>query len=250
MSKTKKQQAQESIFEDIVEVIEEEQPKNSAKDIKTPSDEEWSEYVLDQMHDSELRDGNPTVDGLRRVTERVYGEIIGSTSHIVNHNDINGNCTIKHTLVIQKYSTGTIITVDGCVDVKQKNVPYPFSQHVVATADTRAEGKALRRALKLRVVTAEEMQNTSEDDILAAEENITDQQILAINQMCKRLDVNLIEAVKASCANAEAIRTVSNLQGRNMLSSLSEYQRKPKSIPEELKGYDTEWRESFDKGDK
>ena len=40
------------------------------------------------------------------------------------------------------------------------------------------------------------MQNTSEDDILAAEENITDQQILAINQMCKRLDVNLIEAVK------------------------------------------------------
>ena len=86
--------------------------------------------------------------------------------------------------------------------------------------------------------------------ILAAEENITDQQILAINQMCKRLDVSLVEAVKASCANAESIRNVSNLQGRNLLSSLSEYQRKPKSIPDDLKGYNTEWRESFDKGDK
>tara|TARA_R110000824_G_C15167090_1_gene672523 strand:- start:598 stop:1344 length:747 start_codon:yes stop_codon:yes gene_type:complete len=248
MSKTKKQEAS---FEDIVEVIEEKNVgQDIREDIKTPADEEWSEYVLDQMHNSELRDGNPTVDGLRRVTERVYGEIIQSTSHVINHNDISGNCTIKHTLVIQKYSTGNIITVDGCVDVKQKNVPYPFSQHIVATADTRAEGKALRRALKLRVVTAEEMQNTSEDDVLAAEENITDQQILAINQMCKRLDINLVEAVKASCANTESIRSVSNLQGRNLLSSLSEYQRKPKSIPDALKGYDTEWRESFDKGAK
>ena len=97
---------------------------------------------------------------------------------------------------IQKYSTDTIITVDGCVDVKYQNIPHPFNQHLVSTADTRAEGKALRRALKLRV-TAEEVQQTSEDDVLAAEENITDQQILAINQMCKRLDVNLVEVSRA-----------------------------------------------------
>jgi len=46
-------------------------------------------------------------------------------------------------------------------------------------------------------VTAEEVQQTSEDDVLAAQENITDQQILAINQMCKRLDINLVEGVKS-----------------------------------------------------
>jgi len=236
--------------EDVVEEEVKEITDKQAERVITTDDPEWSEYVLDQMHDSELRDGNPTVDGLRRATEKVYGEILGSVSEIVNHDAARGNCTIKHTLTIQKYITGAIITVDGCVDVKHNNIPYPFNQHLVATADTRAEGKALRRALKLRVVTAEEMQNTSEDDVLASQEEITDQQILAINQMCKRLDVNLVEAVKASAVNVKSIRKASNLQGRTLLSSLSEYQRSPKTIPENLLGYDSNWRENFDTGDK
>jgi|TARA_A100000172_G_scaffold77394_1_gene61725 hypothetical protein len=210
----------------------------------------WSEYVLDHLDDSELRDGNPTVDGLRRVTEEVFGDIITSSSHIYNHDTSRGVCTIKHTLQIRKHSTGDIITVDGCVDVNRSNIPHPFNQHLVATADTRAEGKAIRRALKIRVVTAEEMQNSDEDDLLAAEENITDQQILAINQMCKRLDVNLEKAVKSSCAGAESVRAVSNLQGRMILSSLSEYQRNPSIIPEDVSGYDSNWRETFDTGGK
>ena len=134
MSKAKsKTKVEKADFEDIVDVIEEELDEETEEVVYTPSDPEWSEYVLDQMHDSELKQGNPTVD--------------------------------------------------GCVDVKFQNIPHPFNQHLVSTADTRAEGKALRRALKLRVVTAEEVQQTSEDDVLAAQENITDQQILAINQM-------------------------------------------------------------------
>tara|TARA_R110000824_G_scaffold128568_4_gene289504 strand:- start:19441 stop:20172 length:732 start_codon:yes stop_codon:yes gene_type:complete len=214
--------------------------------IVTSESPKWSEHVLDQMDDSELREGNPTVDGLRRVTERIYGEIISSTSDVIKADE--RACTIKHTLQIQKYSTGATITVDGCIDVRYQNVPHPFNQHLVATADTRAEGKALRRALKLRVITAEEMQNTSEDDILAAEENITDQQILAINQMCKRLDIDLVGIVKNTCANVESIRNVNNLQGRMLLSSLSEYQRKTSSITDDIKGYNSEWRENFDSG--
>ena len=41
-------------------------------------DPEWSEYLLDQLSDSELINGAPTVDGLRRITEKCFGEIIGS----------------------------------------------------------------------------------------------------------------------------------------------------------------------------
>jgi hypothetical protein len=249
MSKTKKQ-SDKTDFEEMVEAIEEESVEEEVEVVYSPSDPEWSEYVLDQMHDSELKQGNPTVDGLRRVTERVYGEIVSSTSDIFNYDTSRGVCTIKHTLSIQKYSTETIIVVDGCVDVKFQNIPHPFNQHLVSTADTRAEGKALRRALKLRVVTAEEVQQTSDDDVLAAEENITDQQILALNQMCKRLDINLIEGVKSVSPNADSIRDSSNLQGRMLLSTLSEYQRNAASIPDNLKGYDSEWKEAFDNGGK
>tara|TARA_Y100000004_G_scaffold99674_1_gene111676 strand:- start:179 stop:931 length:753 start_codon:yes stop_codon:yes gene_type:complete len=249
MSKAKAK-TKKTDFEDIVEVVEDTLEIQEEEVVVRPQDPEWSEYVLDQMHDSELKEGNPTVDGLRRVTERIYGEIVQSTSQIVDYNTDRGICTVKHTLSIQKYSTDTIITVDGCVDVKYQNIPHPFNQHLVSTADTRAEGKALRRALKLRVVTAEEVQQTSEDDVLAAEENITDQQILAINQMCKRLDVNLIEGVKSVCPNADSIRDSSNLQGRMLLSTLAEYQRSPTSIPENLVGYNPQWRETFDSGGK
>ena len=227
-------------LEDMVEELEETVEDETLEEIISSESPLWSEHVLDQMDDSELKEGNPTVDGLRRVTERVYGEILSSTSEIVKSDD--RGCTIKHTLQIQKYTTGSTITIDGCIDVKYQNIPYPFNQHLVATADTRAEGKALRRALKLRVITAEEMQ--------AAEENITDQQVLAINQMCKRLDVSLVDMVKNSCANIKAIGGVSNLQGRSLLSSLSEYQRNSSSIPEDIQGYNSEWRENFDSGGK
>jgi len=239
-----------SDFETLVDVLQEDPDYETEGQevVFTDADPEWSEYVLDQMHDSELKDGNPTVDGLRRVTERIYGEIVGSVSDIYSYDVERGICTVKHTLQIQKYSSDSIVTVNGCVDVKLQNIPYPFNQHLVATADTRAEGKAIRRALKLRVITAEEMNNAAEDDIMAAEEDITDQQILAINQMCKRLDIDLIKLSENNCPNIKSIRAVSNLQGRMLLSSLSEYQRSADSIPEDVKGYDSEWRETFDSG--
>jgi len=242
-------------FEDMVAVIDTDEGLEAdvqdERKVYTDADPEWSEYVLDNMHDTELREGNPTVDGLRRVTEKVYGEILESRSDVLELPSAGGRrCTIKHTLKIRKYETDSTITVDGCVDVRYDKVPFPFNDHLVATADTRAEGKALRRALKLRVVTAEEMDNSAEDDVMAAEENITDQQILAINQMCKRLNINIVNFVKEICAGVESIKAVSNLQGRILLSSLSEYQRKADTIKDELIGYDPNWRKSFDSGGK
>ena len=104
MSKVKKK-SDKTDFEEMVDVMEEEVTEEEVEMVYSPSDPEWSEYVLDQMHDSELKQGNPTVDGLRRVTERVYGEIVSSTSEIFNYDTSRGVCTIKHTLSIQKYST-------------------------------------------------------------------------------------------------------------------------------------------------
>ena len=212
------------------------------------SDPEWSEYLLDQLSDHELINGAPTVDGLRRITEKCFGEIIESRSTIIEppRSDNGLRCTICHTLVISKYRGMRTIRVDGCVDVLHSKTPYPFKDHLVATADTRAEGKALRRALKIRVITAEELQSESEEEVLVSDEGINDQQILAINQLCKRLDVNVESLVKTKSQSAEKINDMNSLEARLVISQLSEFQRKPATIEEhKVAGYDENWKDNF-----
>ena len=241
-----------SDFKDMVEVYDEKEENIQLEDKpRRPHeyDPGWSEYILDNMSDSELIQGAPTVDGLRRATEKCFGEILQSKSEIVEvPTRQNNKCTIKHSLTIRKYSTDSIIEVDGCVDVLYDKIPYPFNTHLVATADTRAEGKALRRALKIRVVTAEELQNQDEDDVMASEEGMNDQQILALNQMCKRLDISVTNFVKAQYNKVKVINDVSNMEARVLIAQLSGFQRKPKSIDKKIKGYDDNWKSDFYRG--
>ena len=231
---------------DMVEMVED-QPTYVNED-KRPQeyDPEWSEYLLDQLSDSELINGAPTVDGLRRITEKCFGEIVESKSDIVETptSQNNQRCTIRHTLTINKYGSGQTISVDGCVDVLYHKTPYPFKDHLVATADTRAEGKALRRALKIRVVTAEELQNEDEAEALSADELINDQQVLALNQLCKRLDISVVPFVTAEY-KVKKINELRNLEGRLLISKLSDLQRTPKDIPKPCVGYDDNWKANF-----
>ena len=238
-----------SEFEEIVETAIEENVEYVDNDIKTPSeyDPEWSEYLLDQLSDSELINGAPTVDGLRRITEKCFGEIIGSNSTIIESptSQNNQRCTICHTLTISKYRSAQSISVDGCVDVLYHKTPYPFKDHLVATADTRAEGKALRRALKIRVITAEELQNEDEQEALSSDELVNDQQVLALNQLCKRLDLSVTSFVKGEHKKVKKINELRNLEARLLIAKLSEFQRTPKDVPESYMGYDENWKGDF-----
>ena len=211
-------------------------------------DSEWSEYLLDQLSDHELINGAPTVDGLRRITEKCFGEIVESKSSIVEapRSDNGLRCTICHTLTIVKHRTLRTIKIDGCVDVLHSKTPYPFKDHLVATAETRGEGKALRRALKIRVITAEELQSESEEEVLISEEGINDQQILALNQLCKRLDVNVEGLVKTKCSEVKSVNEINNLEARLLISKLSDLQRNPEKVEEEsLLGYNENWKDTF-----
>ena len=237
-----------SELDGMVEMVDDTALYTEDQENKRPQeyDPELSEYLLDQLSDSELINGAPTVDGLRRITEKCFGEIIESKSDIVETptSQNNQRCTIRHTLTIHKYGSQQNISVDGCVDVLYHKTPYPFKDHLVATADTRAEGKALRRALKIRVVTAEELQNEDEEEALSADELINDQQILALNQLCKRLDISVVPFITAEY-KVKKINELRNLEGRLLISKLSDLQRTPKDIPKPCIGYDDNWKTNF-----
>lgn len=222
----------ESFVDGIVEDQVAENQETSS--IPKQTDPEWVEYVLDNLADHELVQGNPTTDGLRRVTEKIFGEILESDTEVLEiPKGVNGRASAKHTLVIAKYN-GNTIRVSACVDVLGDKLPYPFKQHLVSTVCTRAEGKALRRALKIRVQTAEEMSNTEEESA-DTNESINDQQIAAIKTLAKRMDVDIAKFSKSHSKKVKNIKELSNIQGRIMINTLSSYQRE--GTPEEFQGY-------------
>lgn len=200
---------------------------------------EWIDKVLDELSDHELIAGAPTTDGLRRVAEKLFGEILESDTEIVSVDP--ERVVAKHCLVISKYKGG-VVRVSACVDVFKSTLPSPFNNHVVASACTRAEGKALRRALKIRAYTAEETYMQDEADV-TADTKISDQQSMAIQFLCKRTNTNLKKLVKHVMPNAKSLDDVKNKDARMVINRLSEFQRK--ETPKEFVGYDPNWKENF-----
>jgi hypothetical protein len=218
----------------------------------TPNDIEWTDHVLSLLSDDEKIAGNPTTDGLRRIFETALNcTVIESTSSVVQTPDINNEkrATVVHTLgyILNSSSTDSgslnTKTVSGAADVYWGNCDKIFRNHPVAVAETRAEGRALRRALKLRkVVAAEEIAKDIEDhpdhDTVT---KITNNQINFIDVLAKRLDVNVIKLIENLALNSSNIYNIGHEDAVNIVQKLTTYQQ-TNSVPQELLGYNSDWK--------
>lgn len=236
----------DQVFEEFVdEAVEDEIVPEEQESGPCCTDENWVDYIFDQLSDRELINGAPTTDGLRRVTEKVFGAIIGSDTDVLEvpktDDGDNARATVKHTLTIEKHDGMGIVQISACVDVLARKLPAPFNYHLISTACTRAEGKALRRALKIRVQTLEEL--TNDDDLeVSTSELANDQQIAVIKTLCKRHNVNLVKLVKNK-SKAKNLKEVSNLEARLIFKELDGFQRN--KVDKEFKGYDANWESKF-----
>jgi hypothetical protein len=222
-----------------------------AKPIPTIHDIEWTDYVLSFLEEEEKIMGNPTTDGLRRIFEKVMDcQIIESESTVVQSpsRENEMRATVQFTLIFKlNVSTTAFIdsrSVSGCADVYWGNCDKIFRNHPVAVAETRAEGRALRRALRLRkVVAAEEIASEIEDHPDAINvSKITNNQINFIDVMAKRLDINVQKMLDQIVDIKE--ENVYNIQYEDAVkvaSILAEYQQK-NNAPEEILGFDANWR--------
>ena len=238
--------AAEDIFEEMIAApdIPEDMPEEEAELIPESTDPKWVDFVISKLSDHELVKGAPTTDGLRRVTERYFGEILESDTEIIESKGSSINyAIIKHRLVIAKKS-GSIISVSSCVDITKDKLPHPFNKHLIATGCTRAEGKALRRALKIRVHTFEELANSEEEENDGSNEFLNDQQKMGLKTMCTRMDVDLVKFVRGIAdRKIKTIKHVSKKEASVMLEKLSYYSREV--VPDELLGYQPDWVETF-----
>ena len=217
----------------------------------TPNDIGWTDYVLELLSDDEKIKGNPTTDGLRRIFEIALDcTVINSTSEVTQSPDPeNGNrATVVHSLTYVLNDSKTPVEiktriVNGAADVFWGNCDKIFRNHPVAVAETRAEGRALRRGLRLRkVVAAEELAEEVADIDGDNVNKISDTQINFMDVLCKRLDINALTLAEHMELDNNNIRNLTHREGVSIIRQLSGYQQDTDSVPELIKGYTEEWR--------
>jgi hypothetical protein len=218
----------------------------------TPNDLEWTDHVLSLLSDDEKISGNPTTDGLRRIFEIALNcTVISAESNVVQSPSVDNErrATVVHSLTYLLNNDTVdealkLRSVSGAADVYWGNCDKVYRNHPVAVAETRAEGRALRRALKLRkVVAAEELAKDIDTEHL--EENnigkINSTQINFFEVFGKRLNINIHKLLNHLAIDSKNIYNISYDDAVKTITTLSSYQQS-NDIPQDIIGYDPNWK--------
>ncbi len=217
-----------------------------------PTDPAWNDYVMSQFVAEELQDGKPTVDGLRRLVELLIGNIEVSSTHINQSPSPENGWTATATHEIGVKTSDGFKSYSGSADSNPDNTDHPYSKYPTAIAETRAEARALRKLLRLRNASAEELSVVAGSTAAPSDTKqvaINDQQlnvidILANSTRGKNIDV--IALAKSLVPNYNSVRKLTHDNGISILTELNKYQRGEagcESVPDSLLGYKADWRD-------
>lgn len=257
MAKAKKVDGgQPEFISDVVvaeATVSQESSSEPAEKVPAISSPEWSDFVLSKFQADELDElGNPRVDGLFRVAELLLGEAISGEGDLIEAANCNNgwSASAKYTLKFLKTATAPsygqplVVTFTGVADCSPRNADDQFCRYAAAMAETRAKGRALRTALRLRrVVSAEEVCPLPQDD--ATDEKVTTVQLDTIDLLCERAKVNakaLIAMIAAE--NNYEVKRISEIKrglAKLCITKLNEYVRQASSVPEAVSGYVAKW---------
>lgn len=225
---------------------------------------EWDEYVMSMFKEHELIDGNPTVVGLRRISEKLLGPIIDSGPIQVQANMPEttvgrATCTYSVTFYPWRVNSEELATDGGfnkrvfraSADSFVGNTDGVYAVFPVAIAETRAEARALRRALLIKNVSHDELtkesvstftlentlknsksENGSEWD---EEQKISSTQIAFLEKKTDLLGINLEKFINSGENKYSSIDKVSRGTAAKMIERINQYQTETLPIPAEIK---------------
>ena len=215
-----------------------------------PTDPDWTEYVLSKLSPDELSpEGRPTCDGLRRVAELVLGVTINSSVRIIQAPGPDNAMTAvaEFSYTYESIHTNREVTFTAAADCNSGNTDGMFSKFATAMAETRAEGRALRKALRLRrIITAEEPSALFHDVDLSNGGKSTEMQHSFIKTLCERNDIN-IDTYLGSSKSFKWDGKLENIPHKSavlIIAHLNELQRDRSKIDPRFKGYDSDWKKN------
>lgn len=216
---------------------------------------EWHDYVMTFFAPHELVDDGdkkcPTTAGLRRVAELLLGPIVDSRPEYISpvKEESLGRATVSYVVKFGSFLDGPARVFGDVADVWNGNTDDLFAVHAPATAATRAEGRALRKALKLRGIAAEEIcrklrgsvsDNGGNASICTSEVMATQEQINFLNTKCKKLDMNVMAYVNSGSGKYKSISEVTRDTCIKMIQDLNKISSKGE-VPDSLKGFIEDW---------
>lgn len=215
-----------------------EEPKTLEKAIGIEyGSKKWNNYIIGMLDESEHVDGYPKVNGLARLVN-ILGDVVSSkpSQVIVTHGE-NRSVTVNYELIIEwklntpvgfgnlGYTPQTRV-FGGCADCTE-DPNNTFLKHPAAIAETKAYGRALRKALGLTVIAAEEMLSGSSEEIPKAKASsmITVPLQAAIKAKADALNLNLKD-VMAKGGYDQDLPSCTMEEGRAIFTLINSYQQK------------------------
>lgn len=206
----------------------------------------WSDWVMSNFSEKELREGMPTCDGLRRVFKKLIGEIVGCEIYVVKPpTSTDQTATVSCTITYVKYGTTKPRSITDAFDVNPDNTPWPYCKSSVGTATTKAEARVLRKTLGLvKIYSAEEIQEGMNSDEIQqsssdANRPISDSAKIAINTMCNRLSVKPSKLFKFMGIGKEDVSNLTYSESHSVLAKLNAFTRGEmnggESVPDGIK---------------
>lgn len=219
-------------------------------------DETWHDYVMKQFGEEELIDGNPTVDGLRRVSRKLLGDVFYSKCHVIQSPNLQNNfcATVEHEIGIRwkrELYAGQIEDrwFAEVADVNEQNCEAEYRRFASSTASTRAEARALRKALMLkRVVAAEEITTIAPvSDDPDQQGKIQTTQVNFLVNLARRNNIHLMKFINMGKTKYKTVNDIPYATAIKMIGAMSGFQQKPDKRPESIIGWTDTWAKYWDK---
>lgn len=244
---------QEKAAEDIFAGVTDKKAK--AKGVVETQEEvkqSWDDYVMSLFEGDEVveEDGNKfvRVDGLRRVAPLVLGDYVYSGPIQVFPSmelDAPGRATVLYKVEFANGQTFTEVA-----DCWWGNTDDKFLPHTVAVASTKAEARALRKALRIKAVSLEEITRKDTAQISrqatqnavakkptdgdTSDEILSDRQDNFINTLCDRAEVDR-EKFISTVLNIKNPGKLTKRIASEAIDLLNSYTNKTVAIPDSIK---------------
>ena len=194
-------------------------------------EEGWTDHVLSLCRKDEMQDGNPTLFGLRRITQQLISPIVECRTLVKQipnpTNDFTSTVVVEIT-----FKSGQLWS--GAADVSKANCMEEYAKHPTATAESRAEGRALRKALGINVHTVDEVGISPVD--INDDGLISSNQVSSIDMMATtRLNISVPALLNNLGITDRATDELTFKEGVQVLGALQMFLNNPESIPEEIK---------------